>query len=1107
MDPDSLIDDRMHLVPDWIWETDVEGIFRYTNRVVEDVLGYAPAQVLGISLFDLMAPDDRSRCRGLFEEARTTRQPIRNVVGRFVAADASVRALESSCIPIIDEADQLLGFRGISRDVTEREELRVAAEEALEHYRAVVENSPTGIFIVQDGAVVFANQTIADQMGYSREEAIGLDIWRFVHPEDKDWLADYYRGRLMGEDVPTQYVARGITSAGDVRYFDFRATLIQHNGRPAVLLNAVDITDRRQAEIDLNARTEELEAILHAFPDIYFWLDADGAIVDYHATAQSDLYVPPEQFMHRRCTDVLPAEAARPISEALDRVLATGEHESVEYMLPVGGEDKYFEGRLIALENRRVLVIVRDITERRRDENRLRSLNEAMLSLGVDPGENIRTLTALCGRLLRADVALYNRISDDMLCAVGQWSTPPDYKPMDRPEGHICYDVIQRAQEGPLVVRNLQESSYAETDPNVRAFGLQTYLGYAVRFGADYVGSLCVVFRRDFDPNESDLRLMGAIASAIGIEEERRLAQEALSESEERLRRHYEAIAAGVMVIAADGTIVRMNRAAEEILGIGNEQVLGKTLQEAYAEVVTEDGAPFSDEERPAVKVLRTSQPVHDVIMGVRLHSGRFRWLLVNSEPILDPVTGRLKEAVNAFLDVTDRKQAEEALEDERNFASAVLDTIGALVVVLDREGRIVRFNRACEEATGYTFDEVRGRPFFEFLLVPEEVEPVRSVFADLKAGNFPSRYENYWVAKDGTRRLIAWSNTVLVDDRGEPDYIIGTGIDVTDRRRAEQALRLAQFSVEHASDAAFWIGPDGRFLYVNEAACRALGYSCEELLTMSVPDIDPDFPRERWPEHWERTKQLGHTTFESRHRTKDGRVFPVDVSVSYLQYGGMEYHFSFARDITSRKAAEEALSKAEEQRRAFERRIELQKRRFYRETILSVTDGKLDICEAPDVRPYIANAELRVSVADVSQVSAARRQAEDFCRSKGLIGDRLTSFITGVGEAITNAIKHAGSGKLYAGSTEGAVWVGVADKGPGIGSLILPRATLLRGFSTKPSLGLGYSIMLEVSDHILLKTGDRGTTVILEKNILEPEIRISEAALPDTWENIPGLG
>jgi PAS domain S-box-containing protein len=156
------------------------------------------------------------------------------------------------------------------------------------------------------------------------------------------------------------------------------------------------------------------------------------------------------------------------------------------------------------------------------------------------------------------------------------------------------------------------------------------------------------------------------------------------------------------------------------------------------------------------------------------------------------------------FAEPTGRERADKTLRKERDFISAVLDTAGALVVVLDREGRIVRFNRACERTTGYSSGEVTGKLLWDLFLIPEEVEQVKAVFEKLQAGLFPSEYENHWVTKNGERRLIAWSNTALMDANGAVEHVIGTGIDVTERRRAEsqrdatlEALKKAHEDLE----------------------------------------------------------------------------------------------------------------------------------------------------------------------------------------------------------------------------------------------------------------------------------------------------------------------
>jgi PAS domain S-box-containing protein len=147
-------------------------------------------------------------------------------------------------------------------------------------------------------------------------------------------------------------------------------------------------------------------------------------------------------------------------------------------------------------------------------------------------------------------------------------------------------------------------------------------------------------------------------------------------------------------------------------------------------------------------------------------------------------------------------RESEQALRSARDFASAVLDTVGALVVVLDDAGRIRRFNRACEETTGYGFQQVIGRVFWDSLAVPEESEQVRATFGKVRAGESPSCHESHLRHKDGTRRLIAWSNTCLRDPAGAVEFVVAAGTDITEQRQHEQTLTfLAQGGLAPGED------------------------------------------------------------------------------------------------------------------------------------------------------------------------------------------------------------------------------------------------------------------------------------------------------------------
>ncbi|MBE0616429.1 MAG: PAS domain S-box protein, partial [Proteobacteria bacterium] len=156
-------------------------------------------------------------------------------------------------------------------------------------------------------------------------------------------------------------------------------------------------------------------------------------------------------------------------------------------------------------------------------------------------------------------------------------------------------------------------------------------------------------------------------------------------------------------------------------------------------------------------------------------------------------------------------------------------------VLVLDPEGRVVRFNRACEEATGYAAAEVEGRFAWDLLIPPEQREATRAFFSELKAGAFPSDRDNEWLTKGGSRRLISWSNTALTRADGSVQWVIATGIDVTEHRRADAALRRSEERyralVENVDLGITLIAADHTVLMANAAQGRFFGRDPQSFL------------------------------------------------------------------------------------------------------------------------------------------------------------------------------------------------------------------------------------------------------------------------------------
>jgi diguanylate cyclase (GGDEF)-like protein/PAS domain S-box-containing protein len=171
----------------------------------------------------------------------------------------------------------------------------------------------------------------------------------------------------------------------------------------------------------------------------------------------------------------------------------------------------------------------------------------------------------------------------------------------------------------------------------------------------------------------------------------------------------------------------------------------------------------------------------------VLLRDGSEIWIESTVQPIM--ADGRLVGSVSVSRDISATVEAQRRLAEEERFITAVLDVAGALVLVLDAQGRVVRFNGACERLTGYLSEELVGRPIWDVVIPPSQGDDVRGVVADLQAGAFPNSHENHWVTRDGALRLIAWENTCLTDEQGAVTHVIATGIDITEARRGEEAL------------------------------------------------------------------------------------------------------------------------------------------------------------------------------------------------------------------------------------------------------------------------------------------------------------------------------
>ncbi|UCG81374.1 MAG: PAS domain S-box protein, partial [Desulfobacterales bacterium] len=182
---------------------------------------------------------------------------------RIVRKDAAVRWVRNTGVPYCDSERRLMSYDGLVQDITERKLAELALRDSERKYSTLVENSLTGIYIDQDGKITFANSRFASIYGYSREELLGMESWKLVHPEDRAWTNENRARRLRGEEVPPEYEARGLTKDGKTIWIYRGNSVIHFDGRPAILGNIVNVTEQKRAEEELRKINQELKNFVH----------------------------------------------------------------------------------------------------------------------------------------------------------------------------------------------------------------------------------------------------------------------------------------------------------------------------------------------------------------------------------------------------------------------------------------------------------------------------------------------------------------------------------------------------------------------------------------------------------------------------------------------------------------------------------------------------------------------------------------------------------------------------------------------------------------------------------------------------------------------------
>jgi diguanylate cyclase (GGDEF)-like protein/PAS domain S-box-containing protein len=371
------------------------------------------------------------------------------------------------------------------------------------------------------------------------------------------------------------------------------------------------------------------------------------------------------------------------------------------------------------------------------------------------------------------------------------------------------------------------------------------------------------------------------------------------------------ALPAHIALLDTQGLIISVNEAWRRFAGPNVIQGPGYGVGLNYLEICDHARGDDSAQAHQAAEGIRSVLAGRAKSFSIEYSSyspTEQRWFLLTVTPLgEDRPTG----AIVMHLNITGQKRAKDELrESERRF-SDLLSNVELISLMLDRAARITYCNEYLLRLTGWRRDEVIGRDWFE-LFVPSGLDERKDAFSALLADLPPaSHHENEILTRSGERRLIRWNNSVLRSVSGE---VIGTasiGEDVTERKRAEKALRESEAKYRHlteqSADGIFLCDQQGNFVLVNSRGCELLGYCEAELLGMNGDIAYPEEERKLHARHVLDVAAGKTLRYERMVKRKDGSAFPAEISQKMLDNGMVQV---ITRDITDRRTQEQKISR-----------------------------------------------------------------------------------------------------------------------------------------------------------------------------------------------------